>query len=619
MSKYIWDIEANGFTKEATELWMSVFLDIETKEVKVFTDHDDAHPSISESFELMDNAEAIIGHNLMRYDLPVFERLTGYRIDRHKIIDTMILSKLNDFHRKAIKGFRKHNLKMLAQLAGEAEKQDYDGGFDAYSPDMLSYCIDDVKANLSVYNMLLREKDRIIKTNPKYDDALNIEHQMSYWSAQQTANGWAINEQLLTETMELIKTEVTAIEGRVEPKLGTMEVMIDKEPKTPKYKKNGEYTVASARILSDYLGMYVDPSDALSANPPIEPETEFQRSQVVEARLGNQEHLKEFLYGIGWKPTQWNYKKNGSEWIRLSPKLSDDSLEALGEIGKDIGRYFTLRARHSILTGWLEHIHDSRLYGDVFDFGAATGRQTHQIIANIPSPNAAYGSEIRKMFNVPQGKTLISADGASYQARVAAHFAKKYGDNGEEFLQTILEGDIHQANADAWQVSRNAAKPGMFALFFGCGAAKLARILEVPENTGKKRLEAFYSRWPCLRSLQNQVKQVAQTRGWLKGLDGRRIYTEEPFKAFNYLIQGTEALLMKRTICRINEAFEKEGIEAKQLLFYHDEVTYEIDPKDAKRAEELIAYWFAQAPKELGVDIMEAGDIKVGNDYLEVH
>ena len=53
--------------------------------------------------------------------------------------------------------------------------------------------------------------------------------------------------------------------------------------------------------------------------------------------------------------------------------------------------------------------------------------------------------------------------------------------------------------------------------------------------------------------------------------------------------------------------------------FYHDEVTYEINPKDADKAAEIIRNAFAEAPKKYGVDIMEAGDVNIGTDYLEVH
>ena len=487
-------------------------------------------------------------------------------------------------------------------------------GFDEYNQEMLDYCVQDCKTNLAVYNKLLNEINIIKQSSPNYDDAIAIEHKMSYWTAKQVQNGWQIDEQLLHDTMDKVKQEITDIEQRVEPQLGTMKIFIDKEPKTPKYKKNGEFTAASARILSEYFGFYVDPSDALRDDPPIAPGTEFQRSEVVEARLGNQDHLKKFLETIGWKPTQWNWKRINGEFIKISPKLTTDSLLPLGDIGKDIDEFFTLRARHSVLTGWLEHIKDGRLYGDVMDYGAATGRQTHKIIANVPSPKAKYGTEIRSMFVCPEDKVLISADGASYQARIAAHFAKD-----AEFSHEILKGDIHQKNADAWQCDRATAKPALFALFFGCGAAKLARILGVPEREGKTKMEAYRNRWPSLTKVTEAAKEVSKKRGWLKGLDGRRMYVEDDYKGFNYLIQGTEALLMKRTLVRINDQMNEEGIDFKQLLYYHDEVTYEINPKDANRVEEIIRHWFAAAPKELGVNIMEAGDVKVGVNYYDVH
>jgi DNA polymerase-1 len=612
MTIYAWDIEANGFQDVADTIWVSVMRNLETKELHVFSDHDDKYPNVSKSFKLFDEATGIIAHNGMRYDRVVLEKVTGYAIDRNKIIDTVIYSRLNDFHRK--KTGRRHSLKALAVQAGEEQKLDYDGGFDNYSDEMVEYCIADVDANISVYDMLIKEYDKIIVTNPTYDDAIKVEHQVAYWSGEQIKNGWKINETLLAETITKIKGEMDEIENRVEHKLGTLTITIDKEPKTAKYKKNGEYTAVSARLLGDYFGRYIDVSDALSSSPPIKPGEEFQRKETVEARLGNQEHLKEFLYTLGWEPTQWNWKKINGNFVKVSPKLTTDSLVKLGDIGVDIDLYFTLRARHSILNGWKEHIHDGRLYGDVIDIGAATGRQTHKIIANIPSPKATYGSEIRSMFICPDDKVLISADGAGYQARVVAHFGKD-----KEMSDEILKGDIHQKNADAINCTRNEAKPFFFAFLFGAGGNKLGTILGRSAQAGNKAKDAFLNRWPALAALTDQVKNVSQQRGYLRGLDGRRIYTEESYKAFNYLIQGTEAILMKRTIVRINEAFETEGIEAKQLLFYHDECTWEISPTDTKRAEAIIRKWFIDAPKELGVTIMEAGDCKVGKDYLEVH
>ena len=67
--KLIWDIEANGFLQTVDTVWMSIFIDVDTQQEYVFTDHDDRYPNVSESFVLMDKADQIIGHNLMRYDI----------------------------------------------------------------------------------------------------------------------------------------------------------------------------------------------------------------------------------------------------------------------------------------------------------------------------------------------------------------------------------------------------------------------------------------------------------------------------------------------------------------------------------------------------------------------
>jgi DNA polymerase I-like protein with 3'-5' exonuclease and polymerase domains len=285
----------------------------------------------------------------------------------------------------------------------------------------------------------------------------------------------------------------------------------------------------------------------------------------------------------------------------------------MGPTGVMIDRFFTLRARLSVLTGWEKLFWDNRLHGDVIDIGAATGRQTHIGIANIPSPKAAYGSKIRKLFQVPKGKIIISADGASYQARIMAHFTKD-----KEFINEIISGDIHQKNAEAIGCSRSDAKPFFFAWAFGAGGRKLASILGIPEAAGNKAKNKFLNRWPVLRELTKRSQTAAQ-RGYLYGVDGRKIITEESYKAFCYLIQGTEAILFKHTIVDINESFERENISFKQLLAYHDECSWEIKPCDAARAEEIIRFYFIATPKRFGIELMCAGDVKTGLDYLEVH
>ena len=138
-------------------------------------------------------------------------------------------------------------------------------------------------------------------------------------------------------------------------------------------------------------------------------------------------------------------------------------------------------------------------------------------------------------------------------------------------------------------------------------------------SDGKTKRQALLNGIPGMTDLLNKVESFVNKYGYIPGIDGRKVYPESAYKALNYLIQSCEACLMKRTWVRIAEQFEEEGIEFKQLLGYHDEVSYEINDADVDRAIEIIKHWFSEAPKEYGVDLMEAGDILTGRNYYEVH
>jgi len=606
MKNIIVDIEADGLLTDLTSVWCIAIKEVNGSTLS-FSDYDDNLPDNAAAIPYMEAAERIIGHNFIRYDAPAIEKVMGYKIPNEKIYDTLIMSRLNQFNR-----IGKHSMKSWGENLG-FPKGDY-SDWSKYTPEMMTYCIQDVNVNEAIYHKIVREANIIMEaTSGRYQKAIDVEHKMSYYTAKQCDNGWEFDQEGKIELMKLIQDELTTIESTVEPLLGSITVMIDKEPKTPKYKKNGEYTAVSARVLSEYLGNYIDPSDALKVPPPILAGTEFQRSVLTPARIGNQDHLKEYLEreGIVWD--DWNFKKVDGSFIKTSAKLTTTALTRMGPTGVMIDRFFTLRARLSVLTGWEKMYWNDRLHGDVIDIGAATGRQTHIGIANIPSPKAAYGSEIRKLFKVPEGKTIISADGASYQARIMAHFTKD-----KEFIKEITIGDIHQKNADAIGCSRAEAKPFFFAWAFGAGGRKLASILGIPESAGNKAKNKFLNRWPTLRDLTKR-SQVAAQRGYLYGVDGRKIIVEESYKAFCYLIQGTEAIIFKHTIVDINEEFEAANIKFLQLLAYHDECSWEIDPVDAGQAEGIIRRCFEETPKKFGITLMCAGDVKCGKDYLEVH
>ena len=87
----VFDIETDGLYADATTIWCIVAID-ESNKVYSFTPN-----QIDQGIELLKSADKIIGHNIIGFDIPVINKLTGVDLYEHtKVLDTLTLSRL--FH-----------------------------------------------------------------------------------------------------------------------------------------------------------------------------------------------------------------------------------------------------------------------------------------------------------------------------------------------------------------------------------------------------------------------------------------------------------------------------------------------------------------------------------------
>src|SRR5210317_1305553 len=135
MSKYIFDIEANGLLNTISHLWMVVFKKLGTDEFTVFTDDDPSYPSLSDMPEwIEENVTTLIAHNGVRYDIPALKKVLGYVVPSYiKVVDTLIVSRMNNWPNKRLN--RKHSLAAWGEFLKQP-KTDFNE-FNEYSTDML--------------------------------------------------------------------------------------------------------------------------------------------------------------------------------------------------------------------------------------------------------------------------------------------------------------------------------------------------------------------------------------------------------------------------------------------------------------------------------------------------
>ena len=609
--KICYDIETDGF--DANVIWCLVAQNMETGIVYKYSDHDDKLPSIKDGVSLLSNAKVLIGHNIIGFDNVQVDKLYGTDLNSKKCYDTWVMSQVLRYkrtHKQGLAGWGEHL---------NNSKIHYDD-WSGYSKEMLRYCVQDVKLNVLVYNELLKEYKAIHSKYPLIKQGLKIEHDAAVFNAKTKTRGWKFDTETANANLRMMEEKMNTICSTIEPELGDHKVYIDKEPKTPKYKKNGNYTIVTARILSEFLNYPVKCEDthAMAAG------TQFQRFTVNDVTLGQLDLVKEWLLTKkGWKPDEFTKKRmlDGS-WVTTTPKLTTTSLLKLGEVGEMIDDYYTLRNRASVIRGWLEQVKHGRIHGNMWVIGTPTFRARHEVIVNLPSITAKYGKELRELFVADEDMVVVGADSSGNQLRGLCHYV-----GNDKFTHEVCFGDQHQRNADSLGCSRGIAKNYLYAYLFGAGDAKLGHILTGKMNAkvGKESRNNFAKGIKGLTDLRKWVNDTwnltfnNQGTGWFPALDGRPVFASSEHQCLNYLLQTTEGITCKAALSYSMNKIKEEGLEAEPRLFYHDEIAYVSSKKDANRVGEILKESFREAPKMFGVTCMDGGDYVVGSSYADVH
>ena len=607
--KLCYDIETDGLN--ATKIHCIVAYNLDTHNVYKYADVHGYHGSIADGVALLKSAELLVGHNLIGFDNRVVDDLYGTNLNDKRIHDTFVMSQTLRYKRS-----HRHGLAGWGEALGNHKIEFHE--WDKFTPEMMRYCMQDVKVNVDVYNKLLEEYTKLYNINPKIKQGLEIEHDTAKFNAYLRGKGWNFDKERALETQGRMLERMKEIEDTIEPLLGDKTVWIDKEDRIPKYKKNGEYTSATAKQLSDYYGDTINVGDTHRHAAGVV----FRRSRLEPIKLGSTELVKEWLLNNGWKPDEYQKKKIGFEWVTTGPKLTSASLQRQGKEGTMFDEWTTLRNREAVIRGWLEAAKDNRLKGNMWTIGTPTFRCRHEVIVNLPAVSAAWGKELRELLIADDGTVIVGADSSGNQLRGLCHYVAN-----PDFTREVVHGDQHARNAAALGCSRPLAKNYLYAYLFGAGDAKLGQVLTGKPNptVGKKSKEDFAKGIKGLAELKEKLARVwkktyyNQGDGWFPALDGRPVFCPAEHQTLNYLLQSAEGITCKAALSWAWKKIKEEGLRAEPRIFYHDELAFQSHPDDANRVGEILQQSFEEGPKTFGVECMDGGDPMFGNSYAAVH
>ena len=424
-----------------------------------------------------------------------------------------------------------------------------------------------------------------MRTLPPLPEWVALEHKVAQILSEQERHGWYFDERAAWQLASTLQQELHDIE----------EVLRGKHP----YVAGAEFTPKRNNKTSGY----------------IEGAT-FTR--LKELNPTSRDHIAWILQNYyGWKPTQMT--------ATGKPIVDEVILTEIGsEISTKFARCLTVTKMLGMLSNgvnaWLRLVTSEGRIHHHCSVATNTHRCAHRKpnLGQVPSNH-----EYRELFQASPGQVMVGADLSGIELRMLAHYLAKY--DGGRYAEILLNGDIHQVNADRIGISRRQVKTITYAFLYGAGNTKIGHSFD-PQlsewHAGRKGGQirrAFVSAIDGLAELLAAIKQAGEERKFVKSIDGRKIQVDSPHKALNYLLQSGAGVIAKRWLLINNLTITKTKLCASQLAFIHDELQFECAKEHAEDLSTSLVYSAAAAGEYYNLRIPIAAEAKIGNNWAEVH
>ncbi|ALA84517.1 DNA polymerase [Stenotrophomonas maltophilia] len=609
----VFDCETNGLLDELDTIHCISLQEVDETgaprgPILSANDHGTGEMTVRQAVERLKKATRVVGHNIAGFDIPAIAKVfPDFKVQAY--FDTLLMSTLvypdlkdRDFKARKKQGANpvlpgkligRHSLEAwgyrLGRWKGDYAAQMVARGLDPWaqwSQEMDDYCDQDVAVTQALFALLMS------KGLPT--EAIELEQAVAPILSRQQRYGYLFDQEKARELECVLVSRRTALEAELRKVIPPWKVV--KRKFVPKRDDKRRGYVKGVEVTT-YKDVVFNPA--------------------------SRQHIADRLTAMyGWQPQEFTEKGQ--------PKIDEDVLGALKfPIIPLLLEHFIVNKRLGQLAegdeAWLKAIKkDGRIHGSVNQNAAVTGRMTHSKpnIAQVPKCGVPYGKECRSLFCVPTGKLQVGADASGLELRCLAHFMAKH--DGGEYAKVILEGDIHSVNqAAAGLPTRDNAKTFIYAFLYGAGDAKLGSIVGKGRQAGAKLRSKFLAGLPALEKLVRGVKKRAAEKGYLIGLDGRKLHIRSDHAALNTLLQSAGALVMKKALVILDADLQAAGlvpgVHYEFLANVHDEWQIEVDEDKAEFVGKTAQAAIRKAGDHFGFRCPLDGEFKIGRNWAETH
>lgn len=450
--RVVFDIETDGLLDALTRVHSLVIQCVDTGVVLSCADQP-GYPSIISGVQVLEDAEKVYGHNIITFDIPALQKVYPTFQLTAKALDTYVTAAYRWAHQKE-SDFQQAKLgKFPARLAGShtleawgyrlgVHKGEYTAWckehgitdpWSQWSPEMQRYCEQDVAVNLKLVQA-------IQDAGGLGHEALDIEHALAFYLAQQERNGVPFDHGKAVELQAALSGRREELRQQLVARFGSVE-KIKRKTFTPKVNNKARGYIAGQSITVEKVE-----------------KTEFNPNSTAHVTWALQKYYD-------WQPKVFTDTGIAS--------VTDETLAGLKHVPEAdlIREYLLIQKRLGMLAegkqAWLKHARVNpqtglhHIHGRVKQNAAVTHRAAHASpnLAQVPSVEVSkdgsvlwgydggFGAECRELFTVPRDWVMVGADASGLELRCLAHYMARW-DKGS-YGEVVLNGDIHTVNQQA--------------------------------------------------------------------------------------------------------------------------------------------------------------------------
>lgn len=618
VNNYVIDIETDGI--DATKIhcmcvakdndWTATF--VTYADMKVFLAN-------------LNKNDRIIGHNFVRYDAPVIERILDVKIPC-QIVDTLAISWY------LYPDLQKHGLEAWGERLGIA-KPKVDDWENADLQVYVDRCEEDVKINLQLWNKQIRYLGHIY--SGKYQNLLKYLTFKMHCAMLAEKSGWDLDVAKAEQLKDSLEEKIKEANDKLRKVMPPVIKYAERTKPAKCYKKNGELSAAGIKWLMltedhdkpfDYKGIIKEEVKKQEPNP----------NSVMQ--------IKEWLFSNGWKPARYDYNNREYADGREVPQIRGfdgnicKSVKALADKIPEVMELENLSIynhRLSVVNNLLKPVREKHCNPKAEMRGLTnTLRLKHTVIVNIPSLRKPFGKEIRELLTSSIGNLLCGSDMCSLEDRTKQHFMWDYD---PDFVEDMMSEDFdphldlalsakavtpdqvaaYKAGDKDSEVTaiRHAYKGGNYACTYGAGVKTLARQLGCTESEAAKIHRAYWKRNWSLKKLSEDLKvKVIHEQMWLYNPVSKLYYHLKAEKdKFSTLNQGTATYCFDMWLGFI---LKKRPQLTGQ---FHDELILNIKQDEKENVEHIIKTSVQSVNKVLNLNRDLDCDVQFGTDYSQIH